>query len=201
MAQNAYKSPGFRHKIASKHTRKLAHEIAMSAVIPARDSDKTHIYVMEGRHMFDASRSILASSNDAFLEFLAKKLESIKANDDAQARTVMVQEDRWLSATFARYHREATGFCTNDKMPLYVTRASQYKRVECDVCQDFFSCSRNFKGRHLLCVPCEEKTANSKRKLEDADAQVPASKRVASVGIQATSDHGSESSTEEEDAV
>jgi len=167
----------------------------MSAVLLPSDSDKTNI--MEGRHMFDASRCMLASSNDEFLEFLAKKLESIKGNDDAQARTVMVQKDRWLSAIFARFHREASGFCTHDTPPLYVTRAAQFTRVECEMCGAFFCCSRNFKGRHLMCVPCEDKTTSKKRKL-DAQAELPSGSKRIAVVVSSANNIGSSSSSEED---
>jgi len=167
----------------------------MSAVSFPSDSDKTNI--VEGRHMFDASRSMLATSNDKFLEFLANKLEFIKGNDDEQERTVMVQKDRWLSAIFARFHREASGFCTHDTPPLYVTKATQFTRAECEVCGDFFCCSRNFKGRHLMCVPCEDKTTSNKRKL-DAQAEQPTGSKRAAVVATTENNNGAGSSSEED---
>ena len=142
----------------------------------ASETNKTHI--MEGCQVFDASHSILASSNDAFLQFLTKKVESITNNDDAQARTLMVQKDPWLSAIFDCFHREAVGFSVRDKLPLYVTMAEEFKRVECEVCQDFFTCSRSYEGRHLTCVPCEENTVTNKLKSYDQEGHSAASKRA-----------------------
>ena len=127
----------------------------------ARDPCKTDIEETEIKYI--ASQAMLRCNADSYVEFMMQKLQFVKANDDPRLRLEMIQDDKWLSAGFDSFHADSSSFPTTVVAPLYISKPNEFKRVLCSTCQQYFCCSRNFKGKTITCSKCKYKNAYSKR--------------------------------------
>jgi len=127
----------------------------------ARDPCKTDIEETEIKYI--ASQAMLRCNADSYVNFLMQKLQFVKGNDDPRLRLEMIQDDKWLSAGFDRFHDDSSSFPTKTVAPLYIRKPNQFKRVLCNTCEDYFCCSRNFKGKRFACSKCENNNSHSKR--------------------------------------
>jgi len=152
----------------------------------ARDPCKTDIEETDIKYM--ASQAMLRCNADSYVDFLLKKLRSVKANDDPRLRLEMVQDDNWLNAGFDRFHADTSSFPTTVLPPLYICKPNEFKRVLCSTCDYHFGCSRNFKGKVFDCGNCEKNNLNSKRQRRNPDSP------VVSMGNSSTGSNGSNGS-------
>jgi len=130
----------------------------------ARDPCKTDIEETEIKYI--ASQAMLRCNADSYVDFMIQKLQFVKANDDPRLRLEMIQDDKWLSAGFDSFYADSRSFPTTVVAPLYICKPNEFKRGVCSKCQQYFCCSRNFKGKKFACSKCEnnkETEAPSKR--------------------------------------
>jgi len=122
------------------------------------DPCKTDIEENEIKYI--ASQAMLRCNANSYVDFLMQKLRFVKANDDPSLRLEMIQDDKWLSAGFDRFHDDSNSFPTTPLAPLYICKPNQFKRV---LCEDQFCCGRNFKGERFACPKCENDHSHAKR--------------------------------------
>jgi len=127
----------------------------------ARDACKTDIEETQIKYI--ASQAMLRCNCDSYVDFMIQKLQFVKGNDDPRLRLEMIQDDKWLSAGFDRFHADSSSFPTTVMAPLYICKPNQFKRVPCGTCEQYFCCSRNFKGKRFACSKCENNNSHSKR--------------------------------------
>ena len=162
----------------------------------AHDRKKTDI--AETNLKFKAFQGMMSSSGDCYVDFLLMKLEAVVAQKDSAERLHMIESDKWLKAGFYAFHKEASSFPIAQEPPLYISKPEQYKRALCETCDDHFECSRNFKGKVIMCARCDANDAsNKKRKMmaAESDDAVRGEKAVAS------SMHSVASRDDDEDAI
>jgi hypothetical protein len=119
--------------------------------------------VTETNLKYKAFQGMLSSSADSYVDFMTKKLEAVVAMKDPVLRLDMIQCDKWLNAGFNDFHKEASSFPLTVNPPLYISKPIQYKRAECEKCEDKFECSRNYKGKVIMCARCDANDAYKKK--------------------------------------
>jgi len=134
----------------------------------ARDPCKTDIEETEIKYI--ASQAMFRCNADSYVDFLLQKLRSVKANDDPRLRLEMVQDDKWLGAGFDRFHADSSSFPTTVVAHLHICKPNEFKHMLCSTCEQYFCCSRNFKGKHFACGgKCENNNLHSKRQRPNPD--------------------------------
>jgi hypothetical protein len=125
------------------------------------DDCKTDIEETQIKYI--VSQAMLMCNCDSYVDFLIQKLQFVKVNDDPRFRLEMIQDDKWLSTGFDRFHADSSSSPTTVMVPLYICKPNKFKRVLCGTCEQYFCCSRNFKGKRFVCSKCENNNSYSKR--------------------------------------
>ena len=144
----------------------------------------TKTQFVETKFKYESSQAMLLCNVDNYLRFLTDKLKFVTANDDPGQRLQMVQDDKWLRDGFSRFHNECSSFPITSDTPLYISQPHRFLRACCDICSHHYCCSRNFKGKRIVCSKCAVGDQGNKRqKVQHGPSQrdpSPASPRALS---------------------